>query len=95
MKHKLTINFTIIFTLVALMMFANASLATADVERMTKETLSEILDNPDTIIIDVRAGRDWGSSEFKIKGARRENPGDVESWAGKYPKDKTLVFYCA
>jgi rhodanese-related sulfurtransferase len=95
MKHKLTINFTIIFTLVALMTFANASLATADVERITKETLKEMLDNPDTIILDVRSGRDWGSSEFKIKGAQRGNPGKVDSWAEKYPKDKTLVFYCA
>ena len=95
MKHNRTIHFTIIFTLVVLIAFAGASPAAADVPRMTKETLKEMLDDPDTIIVDVRSGRDWASSEFKIKGARRENPGEVESWAEKYPKDKTLVFYCA
>jgi rhodanese-related sulfurtransferase len=62
---------------------------------MTKEELKVKLDNPDLIVIDVRLGKDWTNSDLKIKGAVRENPEAVDSWANKYPKDKTLVFYCA
>jgi rhodanese-related sulfurtransferase len=31
----------------------------------------------------------------KIKGAVREDLEKVDTWMNKYPKDKTLVFYCA
>ena len=66
----------------------------AEVPRMTKEELKKNLNNPDIIIVDVRTGNDWKASEFKIKGAVRENPSDFGSWSGKYPKNKTLVLYC-
>jgi rhodanese-related sulfurtransferase len=46
------------------------------------------------VIIDVRLGKDWTDSDLKIKGAVREESEAFESWAKKYPKDKTLVFYC-
>jgi rhodanese-related sulfurtransferase len=67
----------------------------ADSPRITKEELQAMLGNPDLIIIDDRAGADWTASEFKIKGAIREDPANVEAWMDKYPRDKTLVFYCA
>ena len=67
----------------------------ADVPRMSKETLKEKLGDPDVIILDVRTGSDWKASEFKIKGAVRADSDNVDSWAAKYAKDKTLVFYCA
>jgi rhodanese-related sulfurtransferase len=62
---------------------------------MTKEELKAKLGDPNFIVVDVRFGADWTGSDLKIKGAVREDPGAVESWANKYPKDKTLVFYCA
>jgi rhodanese-related sulfurtransferase len=67
----------------------------ADVPRMTKEELKAMLNSPNLILIDVRTQRDWKESDLKIKGAVREDPGAVDPWANKYPKDKTLVFYCA
>ena len=67
----------------------------SDVPRMTKEELKPMLGNPDLVVIDVRLGGDWAESDLKIKGAVRENPRDVDSWADKYLKDKTLVLYCA
>jgi hypothetical protein len=67
----------------------------ADAPKMTKEELKGLLSNPDLIIVDVRLGRDWTGSDLKIKGAVREDPENIESWANKYPKDKTLVLYCA
>ncbi len=65
----------------------------AEVSKITKEELKSMLGNPDMVILDVRTGNRWKASEKKIKGAARENPKDVESWADKYPKDKTLVLY--
>jgi hypothetical protein len=66
-----------------------------DGPRMTKDTLKAMMGNPDLVIIDVRYGKDWTDSDLKIRGAVREDPDAVNSWANKYPKDKTLVFYCA
>lgn len=66
------------------------------VHRMTKEELKSLLGNPDVIIVDVREGEDYKKSEFKIQGAVREDSEkDIDGWANKYPKDKTLVFYCS
>ncbi len=73
-----------------------AAFAAADeVPRMTKEQLKALLDDPDVVVLDVRRGKNWKESEKKIKGAVRENPKRFKSWAHKYPKDKTLVLYCA
>ena len=64
-----------------------------EVPRISKEDLKEMLGKPDLVIVDVRTDSDWNASTFKIKGAVREDPGKVDSWIDKYPKDKTLVFY--
>lgn len=66
-----------------------------NVDTMNKDELKSMLGSNDIVVLDVRAGRDWSSSEFKIKGAVREDPGDVSAWAANYGKDKTVVLYCA
>jgi len=43
----------------------------------------------------VRYKKDWTDSDSKIKGAIREDPESIKSWAEKYSKDKTFVLYCA
>jgi hypothetical protein len=43
----------------------------------------------------VRRNSHWTSSDLKIKGAVREKPNEIQSWADKYSKDKTIVLYCA
>jgi rhodanese-related sulfurtransferase len=66
----------------------------AKIPRVTKEELKLMLDRPDVIIVDVRVEEEWKKSEWKIKGAVREDPEkDIQSWVGRYPKGKTLVFY--
>ena len=67
----------------------------ADVKRITKEELKPMLASSDLVVVDVRKGSDWDSSDIKIKGALREDPEQVQKWMAKYSKDKTLVFYCA
>jgi len=66
------------------------------VPKMTKEELKSLLGNPDVIIIDVRAEDDWKEAKWKIQGAVREDSEkDINTWVNKYPKDKTLIFYCS
>ena len=65
----------------------------AEPPRISKEELQAMLGNPDLVIIDDRTGSDWTASEFKIKGAIREDPNKVEAWMDKYSKEKTVVFY--
>jgi predicted sulfurtransferase len=92
MKKRLFIGaLFIFFTVVVLTTFAKS----ADAPRMTKDDLKAMLGNPDLIIIDVRYSKDWTDSDLKIKGAVREDPEAFDSWANKYSKDKTMVFYCA
>ncbi len=69
--------------------------AQAGVDLMTKEKLKTMLDDPNLVILDVRSGKDWKSSEFKIQGAQHTKPKAYTDWVGTYPKDKKYVIYCA
>ena len=69
--------------------------AKSDIERISAQRTSEMLGQPDVIVVDVRSGRDWEKSKSKIKGARREDLSKIADWMDAYPKDKTLIFYCA
>jgi predicted sulfurtransferase len=69
--------------------------AAAGAPRITAEELNAKLDDPDVIIIDVRRAGHWQGSDQKIAGAVREDPKNIEAWAGNYAHDKTLVLYCA
>jgi rhodanese-related sulfurtransferase len=68
--------------------------AASGVTFIGKDQLKKDLENPDVIVIDVRVPPEWNSSQWKIQGARRESPGEVNEWMPKYPKDKTIVLYC-
>jgi hypothetical protein len=72
-----------------------SSFACATAPRISKDELRAALANPDLVVVDDRSGRDWTSSEYKIKGAFRVAPGEEDAWAARYPKDKMIVFYCA
>lgn len=65
------------------------------IPRMTIEDLAARINDPDTMVIDVRPQDQWLISERKIIGAIHQNPETVESWAGAFPKGKALVIYCA
>jgi hypothetical protein len=83
-----------VLAVVLLMALTSLSWA-ADAPRISKEELKGMLGKENVIIIDVRAGIDLEKSDQKIAGAVIEDPGKVETWMAKYPKDKTLVFYCS
>lgn len=79
----------------AVVVLVTAGIAAAGTPKITAEELKAQLGDPDLIIVDVRRAGHWKASDQKIAGAVREDPRDVEGWAGKYAKDKTLVLYCA
>jgi rhodanese-related sulfurtransferase len=80
-------------TLLGVLLYAAVVQAAA--ARMTKEELRAVLGSAEVVVVDVRSGQEWTASEAKILGAIRVNPAEVESLATRYPKDTTLVFYCA
>ena len=91
----LKITTALILCFIILTSFTTWTIAGKNVPRMGKEELKNLLGNSDVIIIDVRMAKDWGESKTKIKGAVWEDPGNLKSWADKYPKNKTLVLYCS
>ncbi len=93
-KRRFIIFFSVAVSLAVVGVFTWAARAD-EVPRITKEELRNLLGNPDVIVLDVRTGASWKEDKLKIKGAVREDPKEVSSWAPKYPKDKILVFYCA
>ncbi len=68
----------------------------AEVPRVSKEQLLSMMGKTEVVILDVREPESWKKSKLKIQGAVREDPlKDVQGWFDKYPRDKTLVFYCS
>jgi hypothetical protein len=72
-----------------------ASAASIEVPRISIELTKQMLTNPEVVIIDVRTAKAWWRSPSKIENAVREELGSLERWADKYPKNKTLIFYCS
>jgi rhodanese-related sulfurtransferase len=79
----------------ALITLAFSVAGAQEAKTMTKEQLRPMLGKPDVIIIDLRTNYDWDNSKVKIPGAVREEGMKFGSWMNKYPKDKTIVLYCA
>jgi hypothetical protein len=92
-KHLLSI--LTLSAVVLLWVFTAGAVASDDVPRMSKEELKGLLGSADVIILDVRTSRDTEDSTSTIKGAIREDPQAFDTWADTYPKDKTLVLFCA
>ena len=86
-------------TLIMIVMLMVAAMAVTawaeDVERMSVTELRAQIDAEDLVVIDVRRGSDWDASEFKIQGAIRVDPKDVEAGIADLDKTKRYVLYCA
>jgi rhodanese-related sulfurtransferase len=84
----------ILSLLIILIALTATPLFAASVPRMDKDELKSLLGSKNLVILDVRLGNDWSTSEFKIKGALRVDDDEL-SVAKKYPKDNIMVLYCA
>jgi len=75
--------------------YSRVSASEIKVPRITKEEVKSMLGSPDVIILDIRSAQSWKESEWKIKGAIREDgEGETSAWMAKYPKDRTSILYC-
>ena len=83
------------FLLSLVVLFTAPPVFAGDAPTMSKDTLKSQMTSEELVILDVRAGRDWSSSEFKIKGAVRASGSDLAKWSANYKKDQKLVLYCA
>jgi len=81
--------------LVSIICFTALPVLAEGVKLMTTTELKNMLGSKELVILDVRSGRDWSTSELKITGAIRANGDDFDSWANSYPKEKKIVLYCA
>ena len=96
MKASTTVLFLVMALLLGVSGCASVTrVATREVPRMEPAELKDHLDDPDLVVIDVRLDSDLAGSSARIKGAVRESNGTVAQWAPNYPKDKTIVLYCA
>jgi len=75
--------------------FSAPGFAADEAPRIAKEEVKALLNDQSVAILDARITPDWKKSGQKIKGAVRVDPLDVGAWAGKYPKDKKIIVYCA
>jgi len=90
MDQRNTLSRGLIRLCLGLILFFGTVAFATEVPKISTEELRSMLGNPDVIIIDLRGG-----GGARIQGAIRKEPQTVSSWMDKYPKDKTLVFYCA
>ncbi len=86
--------------IVTMFLFASSLAAAfaAEVPRMSKEELKAVMGSGEVVIMDTRSGKDWKSSEFKIKGAIRTAADTIDEWLPNITKkneSKKLVIYCA
>jgi hypothetical protein len=100
MKHLIPVTLATVFMVVSVGVSASTPAAkdrdiSGDAPRITMEELKSMLGDPDLVIIDSLVGDQWETVAQKLPGAVHEDPEDVDSWADKYPKDKTIVTYCA
>ncbi len=85
----------IILFLLVFLWAGSFPLLAANVPTLDKDELKGMLDSADIVVFDVRLGKDWSSSEYKIKGAIRLEMDEIDSAVDKYSKDLIMVFYCA
>lgn len=69
--------------------------AEPEVKSVNPAALKGMLGDPQLLVIDVRTPSAWADSKNMIKGAMRQDPGKVPTWAKTLSKDKKIVLYCS
>ena len=77
-----------------LSLFWVSTLVAGSVQTMDKDELKALLGSDNLVILDVRSGKDWSSSEFMVQNAIRVDEKDL-SVADKYAKSDIFVLYCS
>ncbi|MDQ3935421.1 MAG: cation:proton antiporter [Actinomycetota bacterium] len=70
-------------------------LSADDVPRIDAEDLARRLDSDDPpVVLDVRSRSGYASDPYRIPGAQRVKPEEVQDWAEANERDKLVVLYC-
>ena len=69
--------------------------ATPEAQRISKERLRKMLDDPRLVLIDTRVKQQWDKAEFKLPGARHASPWEPEEWGKELSRDQIVVTYCS
>ena len=77
------------------LLLTGATALAVEVKKISKEDLKSMLGSSELVLLDVRTGNDWSSSEYKIKGAVRIEGEEIDAATKRYHKDQTIVLYCA
>ncbi len=85
---------TFLALLIMALFFVPDVLPAGTVPTMTREELKARLGTEKLVILDVRTGRDWSTSDHKIPGAIRIDGKDL-AVVKDYSPDHTFVLYCA
>jgi rhodanese-related sulfurtransferase len=85
----------LLILVVSVICFSALPVLAAEVKRMTVTELKDMLGSPELVILDVRSGLDWSTSELKIKGAIRAGGDNFDSWVNTYPRENKIVLYCS
>ena len=93
-KMKRRKGVSMLIGLVAVGLLTSTVARGENIPRVPKEMLVRHLDNSEVYVLDVRTAEAWRASEFKIKGALREDPGDFRFWVQKYRDNQAYVLYC-
>jgi uncharacterized protein YcfL len=83
----------IVLAVSLMLVFPWACASSENAPRLDKETLKSWLYDPQVIILDVRASKDWEGNDKKIKRAVRQDPKEAKTWAAVLPKDNKIVLY--
>ncbi len=94
MRNKRLSLCTVIIT-TAFLLAISLTASAASVPRMSTDELKSRLGDVDLVVLDVRGSWALVKSDNKIAGSERVEPGGAKQWAGNYPKEKTIVLYCA
>ena len=86
------LNFISLLLILGPLHVLNASDAKS-VSIISVDQVKQLMNKPDTVIIDVRKPKNWWRSSKKIFSAVREDPSKVDQWAVKYTQNQILIFY--
>lgn len=97
-------NRVLIIALLTIMMFAafigvgysaDIPKRLSDVERITVEKTSQLMQKEEVVIVDTRAPGQWVRAKDKMPGAIRiQNMGDLTRLKETVPSDRAIVTYC-
>ena len=59
-----------------------------------KDLSAYLVNNRDTLLLDVRRKSDLERSPQKIAGARWHDPETIADWIDSVPKDRDVIVYC-